>query len=133
MGKYSKEGWYLKKLKELKDEFGDIPPPWVYSKDSHPYCIQWRMGAGETLLMVFNEWWEVENKTEKERIEYFKKWPAPPRWLAWMADTIWNLNPWESDSEFDYQPCFAKLKELGFAGTEDYESDLDDEKWLDTK
>ena len=89
------------------------------------------MGSGESLIMLFGEWWQMEKKNEADRIAYFRKWPAPPRWMPWMADAIWGLKPWESEEEFDYQPYFKKLKELGFEGSEEYEKDLADEKWLE--
>lgn len=91
--------------------------------------MRWRMGAGETLLMVFYERLKLF-KTEQERINYFKKWPPPPRWLAWMADAIWDLEPWKSEGGFDYQPYFDKLYYLGFTGMDKYEVDLNNEKWL---
>lgn len=129
MGQYAEKVWYKEMVSELEEQFGSVPPPWVYSEGSPPYSIQWRMGGGETLIMVFSEWWEQENKSENERIEYFHRWPAPPRWLPWMADAIWDLEPWESEEEFDYQPYFKKLTELGFEGAEDYEKDMEDERW----
>jgi hypothetical protein len=88
------------------------------------------MGDGETLIMVFPEWWDSERKSFKERVEYFRKWPPPPRWLPWMADALWDLEPWESEEEFDYEPYFKKLEALGFRGGNNYKQDLDDEKWL---
>ncbi len=80
--------------------------------------------------MVFGEWWDQQNKPEEERIAYFRKWPAPPRWLAWLVHVLWDLEPGESEEAFDYQPYFTRLTELGFAGVADYETDLGDEKWV---
>ena len=48
-----------------------------------------------------------------------------------MADAIWDLEPWEHEGDFDYQPYFRKLDELGFAGASEYENDLGDEKSLE--
>ena len=129
MGKYANEQWYLDHASDMIAKHGDFPPPWIYRQNSHPYSIGWRMGGGETHIMAFSEWWEQQAKTTDERIEYFRQWPAPPRWCAWMADAIWDLELWESDDEFDYSDYFAKLKSLGFDGTEDYESDLDNESY----
>ena len=88
------------------------------------------MGGGESHVMAFGEWWNQQSKSFDERIEYFRKWPPPPRWCAWMADVIWELEPWESEDEFDYLIYFEKLKELGFEGTDDYESDLSKEGYI---
>jgi hypothetical protein len=130
VGQYAKAEWYKKKVAQWLDRYGAVPPPWVFAENSHPYSIQWRMGEGETRMMVFGEWWEQENKSEADRVEYFRRWPAPSRWIAWMADAIWDLESWECEGDFDYQPYFKKLTELGFEGINDYERDLDDEKWL---
>lgn len=75
--------------------------------------------------MALDEWWENEQKTFDERIDYFRKWPAPPRWCAYMADMIWDLDPFESGGDFDYSEYFSRLKELGFEGTDAYQSDLE--------
>ncbi|MCC9608502.1 hypothetical protein LOC68_09950 [Blastopirellula sp. JC732] len=48
-----------------------------------------------------------------------------------MADWIWDLEPCEGDEDFDYTPYFQKLTELDFASADDYQRDLDDEKWLE--
>lgn len=131
MGEYADKDWYHGCLKNYREKYGDVPPPWVYATASHPYSMRWRMGDGETLIMVFFEWWEGENKSEADRIAYFKKWPPPPRWMAWMAETIWDFEPEDPEDESVYQPYFDRLKALGFEGTDDFLKDLDDDKWLD--
>ena len=73
MGKYAEQAWYKEMLAELKTKFGDMPPPWIYQPNCHPYSIGWRMGGGEWMLMVFWEWWEVEAKTQEEKVAYFLK------------------------------------------------------------
>lgn len=135
MGEYADCDWYQERLARYTAQYGAVPPPWVFVEDSHPYSIGWRMGEGETLVMVFHEWWEQQNLSEAARVAYFRRWPPPPRWIPWMADAIWDLRPWETESEagdeFDYAPYYARLTALGFAGVEDVDRDLDDEKWLD--
>lgn len=79
-------------------------------------------------MMVFFEWW-ANFPTEAQRIAYFQKWPPPPRWYAWMSDFIWDLKPWEAGGEFNYQPYFDRLKNLGFPDGDRYQADLDDEQW----
>jgi hypothetical protein len=129
MRPYKQQDWYIKEVEKYLEKYSVVPPPWVYDPESHPYSMQWRMGAGETLIMVFGGWAEDALKTEDERIEYCKKYSPPPRWLAWCADFVWGLEPWQ-DENFDYSPYLEKLKNLGFDGTFEYESDLNDEKWL---
>lgn len=110
--------------------YGEVPPHWIFRPDSHPYSIEWRQGTGETYTEVFYTWFEYALTSEQQRINYFKKYAAPPRWLAMVIDAIWDLEGW-NEPDFDYLPYLEKLKNLGFDGTLDYESDLEDEKWLD--
>ncbi len=127
--------WIKKRIIELVDEYGSVPPPWFMFPDTHPYDIGWRMGAGESHVMVFNKWWEEEKRNwdEKQRIKYFRRWPPPPRWLTWMIDIIWDLEPLETEDPdaFDYSPYFARTEALGFGTQAEYEKDLDDPKWLE--
>ena len=131
MGKYADEEWYKRLLAEYSAQYGDVPPPWVYVPTSHPWSIRWRMGKGETLLMVFHEWWEQQNYSEDQRIAYFRKWPPPPRWIPWMVLQIWDLEPPGPEMSPEFLPYYARLAELGFpSGTQEIQHDLDDEKWL---
>jgi hypothetical protein len=131
MGQYANAEWYHRRRAQYTAKYGAVPPPWVYAETSHPYSIRWRMGEGETLIMVFQEWWEQQAFSEEERLAYFRKWPPPPRWISWMADAIWDLEPPEDDDDIDYVPYYHRLAQLGFTGIEDIERDLDDPKWLE--
>ena len=128
MGDYSNETWYLEAKNAWISEYGDVPPPWIFNKNGHPLGIGWRMGSGETFLMTYWEWWEEASMSQMEMINYFKKYTPPPRWLGWVCDVIWDL---ELDPEFDYTEHFEKLRAFGFAGTEDYQRDYEDPKWIE--
>ena len=86
------------------------------------------MGEGETLVMVFFEWWEQEGWSEIERVKYFQKWPPPPRWIPWMINAIWN-HPWKTD--VDYESYYTRVTQFGFMGVEDILADSGDRKWLE--
>jgi hypothetical protein len=130
MGKYSHEEWYLKQKNQYIFEYGEIPPHWIIFPDTHPYSMLWRMGSGETFVMVFSNWFEDNFQDEISKIEFFLKYPAPPRWLEVMATYIWDI---EIDIEegFEQSIFLEKLKKLGFSGTDEYIKDLEDPKWLD--
>ncbi|MFO0968349.1 MAG: hypothetical protein U0793_22570 [Gemmataceae bacterium] len=117
------------------EKYGAVPPPWIAVPDTHPYDICWRMGAGEGYLDVFRRWWDSQNLEEPERIGYFRKWPPPPRWLAWLIGAIWGIEPEEDEEVEDaaYAPYFARLEALGFGSRAEYEKDLDDPKWLGSR
>lgn len=129
MGEYANKEWYLESSKILISEYGDVPPPWVYAPNSHPYSIGWRMGGGETHIMILGEWFEQQSMSFEQRLGYIKKYPAPPRWLHWVVDFLWEID-YESDLEdSDYLPYFTKLTELGFEGVDKFDEDMEDERW----
>ena len=127
----SDQDWYKEALSKWLKEYGEVPPPWVYRPNSHPYSIGWRMGAGESFLMVFWQWWEDKSFSEAEALAFFKKHTPPPRWLGWVCESIWELDGQKALDD-DYEKEFIVLEANGFEGTQNYISDLEDPKWLDT-
>lgn len=130
MGQYSEKEWYKRELNKYLKEYGEVPPPWIFDLHIHPYSIGWRMGGGETFMMVFCEWFPVVRKTERERLDYFKKYNPPPRWLGFVARSVWDIQNW-TEPGFSYDPYFQKLKEAGFVEVDDYQKDLDEDKSTD--
>ncbi|MEN7549556.1 hypothetical protein AAG747_16655 [Rapidithrix thailandica] len=128
MGKYENTEWYLKESKAYIDQYGEVPPPWMYYPNAHPYSIGWRMGGGESFIMVLHEWLEQQKFTEEERIAYMRKYPPPPRWLEWAASFIWNLDTVDHP-DLDFTPYFEKLEMLGFEGVSDFEKDFNNDQW----
>ena len=131
----SEANWIESKIAECVSRHGAVPPPWFAFPDTHPYSVCWRMGDGESHVMVFNTWWsrEKQNYDEDQRIAFFRKWPPPPRWLTWMMDVLWDLEPWECDDpeEFDYSQYFVRVEQLGFGTHAEFELDMNDPRWLD--
>lgn len=123
------------KIEELVAQHGAVPPPYFMFKDTDPYSICWRMGSGEDYILFFFHWWEEQKRSldESQRIEYFRKWPPPPRWLVWMIEVIWDLNPegFDEDDDFDndndhLEPYFKRTEALGFGGEDDYRRGCDE-------
>lgn len=125
--------WIKNRVAELITQHGAVPPLWFMFPDSHPYEIVWRMGSGEGYAMVFYAWWKSQKAAldETQRVEYFRRWPPPPRWLTWMIDHIWDLHPEDlSDPEsFDYSEYFERTKALGFGTQEEFDRDFNG--WLE--
>jgi choline dehydrogenase-like flavoprotein len=117
------------KINEFILKYEEMPPHWIYRPDSHPYSGSWRQGSGEEFVDCFVAWFEENCKTTEEKINYFKKYSPPPRWLATVVEFIWEVEGW-NEAFYDYTPYLKKLEEQGFKGTSEYEKDLDDEKWL---
>jgi len=87
----------------------------------------WREGEGEAYAMTFDEWLQKTYPTAGSRIVYFKKYATPPRYLYWLAGYIWNLEQrFDAWGKWVYEEEMARLKEVGFEGTEDFEKDLGD-------
>ena len=129
MNEFIESEFIENEVKKNIDKYGDVPPPWSFRPQSHPYSFQWRMGAGETYIMVYSAWLNKYCTSRDELIKFFNKYPPPPRWLGNVACTIWNLEPMEES--FDYSEYFIQLKKFGIEGTENYIEDLSNEKWLD--
>lgn len=128
MGKYADKEWYKVISKELIEQYGDVPPPWIYEPSAHPYSICWRMGGGESHIMILGEWIDQQDFSEEERIKYCLKYNPPPAWLRWVSRFIWNLKD-SYASNFDFDPYFEKLKALGFQGVDNFEEDFNSDKW----
>ena|GEM_PF-1027808 len=131
MGKYADRDWYIKASKEYIDQHDDVPAPWIICPTFHPYSIGWRMGRGESFMMVWGEWWEQMKLDFDERLAYFRKYPPPPRWFEFTSRELFELDPWgrAAGDPFDYLPYFEKLTEMGFEGAERIEEDMNDKRW----
>ncbi len=123
MGDYANSEWYLEASKAFIEKYGDIPPPWVYAPDLHPYSIGWRMGGGESHIMVLSEWLDHQKMDFNQRLQYLKKYPAPPRWYEWIVDFLWDIYISEMEPS-EKAEHFKKLEELGFENTADFEKDM---------
>jgi len=128
------QAWMCKEIDSLVAEYGMVPPPWVvYNR--HPYSICWRMGGGESHIMVWREWWPQQGFTDDQKIAYFRSWPPPPCWLTFLIEAIWDvdMSEWDVDTseEEEFTPYFKRTSELGFGSQHDYQQDLNDPKWLE--
>lgn len=120
--------WIQTEIASLVTKYSTVPPPWVMYNE-HPYSICWRMGGGESHLMLWWEWWP-QQWTEGQKIEYFRKWPPPPCWLVFLIEAIWNVDAFEDEDTERLMPYFNRTSDLGFGGRHDYERDIEDPKWL---
>ncbi len=122
------EPWMQAQIDALVDRHGSVPPPWVMY-DEHPYSICWRMGGGESHVMLWSEWWNRQGLTEDQKVAYFREWPPPPCWLAFLIEAVWGVDA--CDEGTNASAYFQRTARLGFGSQADYERDLDDPKWLE--
>lgn len=126
MGEHANESWYIEGVKKYLDKYGEVPPPWAYVENSHPYSIGWRMGGGEGFLMILWEWESQQNMSFDEKVAYLHRYPAPPRWYQWMVDFLWEELPYDMEVQ-DYIKYFERLNELGFKLSDQFEEDINRE------
>jgi hypothetical protein len=120
------ESWMQEEIDALVAEHGTVPPPWVVY-DEHPYSICWRMGGGESHRELWWEWWRRQGFTEDQKVAYFRRWPPPACWLAFLIEAVWGIDTYEQRDNLG--PYFERTSALGFGSQQDYERDLADLKW----
>ena len=113
-------------IDRLIEEYQTVPPPWIVYRE-HPYSMCWRMGGGESHIILWWRWWSDNNWTEEDNIDYFRLWPPPHCWLPFMIQAVWKIDIDESDDVGS--GYFDRLTSLGFGSRRDYELDLNDPKW----
>ena len=59
---------------------GVVRPPWARYPSLPAGCIGWRMGDGESWLVVWQAWLERQTWSRDERIAYLRRYPAPKTW-----------------------------------------------------
>ena len=115
-------------IDKLIGEYSTVPPPWVMYNE-HPLSLCWRMGGGESHIVLWGKWWSQQNLTEDQKIAYFRKMPPPHCWLKFLIGAIWNIDTFKENK---LTPYFNRTSELGFGTQKDYEQDYDDMKWLES-
>jgi hypothetical protein len=101
----------------LADEIrthGSVRPPWVAFPGVHPFHIAWRMGAGETHVMLWRMWAEGRPASELTAV-IARPGPVPADWSWWVADAL----DYVVDAADIYDEAFenvrAKLADAGIA------------------
>lgn len=123
------EDWQLEEITKLEAKYGTVPPPWVIFPNEHPYSMCWSMGTGEAHIIVWSDWWEEQNYSEAEKIEYFRQWKPPVCWLEWMSDAVWE--PAENDEEEIAN--FAKIEALGLGSKADFDRVMNEPKFFESE
>jgi len=126
MGQYANQQWYLEGIQQYLKNYGEVPPPWIYAPEFHPYSIGWRMGDGESHLMFLSEWLSQNKMTFDEKIAYLHRYPAPARWYQWMVDFLWKNLPRDMTDD-DYEIYFQRLHDFGFKQGDQFQEDFNRE------
>lgn len=75
-----------KKLQTTQNSLDALPrplaPPWQEFPDYARTSMGWRMGAGETYLNYFRDWFST--LSEEDRQTYITATPIPDEWGGWL-------------------------------------------------
>jgi hypothetical protein len=112
----------------LAGVYGTVPPPWVVH-DEHPYDHRSRSEGLSFHINVFWAWWWAQKFTEDERIAYFRRWPPPPCWLAFLIQAVWLGDPFDAEAQANSAQYFERTRDLGFGSRQDYERVVDESMW----
>jgi hypothetical protein len=77
------------------ERFGELAPLWIKYPDISRFSIGWRMGSGESYVMMFGAW--TDGWTREQRLEHALRYgPVPVAWSDMFRE--------ESDDELDILP-----------------------------
>jgi hypothetical protein len=66
--------WMQDEIAALTARHGTVPPPWAVYRE-HPSNMCWRMGGGESHMMLWSEWWPQQNLRNEPR-QWRSGWEA---------------------------------------------------------
>jgi hypothetical protein len=87
-------------------QHGTLLPPWLKYPDVHRYSIFWRMGVGESYIIMFRAW--AKGRSREAWIAYLQPYvPLPLPWVDWAAALV------DPDGDDDPERGAARLAEAG--------------------
>src|SRR3954452_7308901 len=98
-----------KLLHEELAQHGSVRPPWILFPGVHPFDIAWRMGAGETHVMLWGAW----DISRSERIAAIQKHGAVPADWAWWAGDMVELIGGEDMYDIPFEDVCRQLDAVG--------------------
>lgn len=92
-------------------EHGSVRPPWIRLPGVHPFDIAWRMGAGETHLLLWSAW--APDHDVSARLAVLRGYGAiPVDWASWAAEAVEVIAGDDSD-EIPFEEIRRRLNEVG--------------------
>lgn len=103
--------WIERALKEERREHGAVRLPWVAFPDPecHPMDIGWRMGAGESHMMMFHH--ATKAWSTDDRRALLVAGPVPADWAFWVVDWLDLPGAWDDPESGPYGLAFDHVKE----------------------
>lgn len=80
----AREQWIEEAITKELAERKDLLPPWLKYPDIPKFSIGWRMGGGESYLMIWEAW--AKKLDQSQLLAYFDRYkPIPVNWLNWVS------------------------------------------------
>ena len=104
----------------VAEQGGELEPPWSRFPWISRYSIGWRMGSGESYMMLWSDFVDERFETAEEALEYLRRHPPAPRtWADWIAHWLGQLERDRSEAD-ELDEVAAQLT----AGDDDGEDEL---------
>lgn len=115
-GETEPPAWYTGSLADGLDANGDIPPPWARYPEIPFGSIGWRMGSGESWLMLWWRWLEDQPADRESRRDYLRRHPPAPRpWANAVASVLLLRADDDQDNGID-DALVVRLRSEGLVG-----------------
>lgn len=80
----AREQWIEAAIAKELAERKDLLPPWLKYPDIPNFSIGWRMGGGESYIMMWQSW--AKKLDQNQLLAYFAQYqPIPVDWLTWVS------------------------------------------------
>lgn len=101
-------------ISQAIDARGDVAPPWARHPEIPSGSIGWRMGYGESWLMLWHAWLSRQPTDRAWRLAYLRRHPPAPR--TWDRTAIDVLAPDRDAAEDVEAALLAELEAAGAIG-----------------
>jgi hypothetical protein len=123
----------------VAEQGGELEPPWARFPWISRYSIGWRMGSGESYMVLWSDFVDERIETTDEALEYLRRHPPAPRtWADWIAHWLGQLERDRSEAE-ELDEVAAQLTSDGddddgedeLFNADDYDDVIEDDDDLD--
>ncbi len=98
---------------------GKVRAPWVVLPGVHPFDIAWRMGQGESHLLVWGRWLAAYAPAEawsQALVALKQSAPVPADWAHWTLEAT-GLSTEDDAYDHSFEDARKRLSEVGLEVT----------------
>lgn len=102
--------WLARALPEERRLHGRVRLPWEAFPDMHPFDIGWRMGSGESHLVLLLH--DAQGRSlDERRAEVIAAGPVPAEWAFWVAEFLALPGATEDPTFGGYALAFDEVRD----------------------